>query len=421
MTEETKFTSFHFLIDCSIEVSLLEGIKESLRDFLIDQMLWYQNDPISIHFYNNQSSSGNELKQFQLPTFCFLNLLTKCDLVEGIFSQSESELALEETAERFEKDGSGYKRLFYFPNPLLKGTNRVESELKRIGQNQIDVAFLPQQYDKSLVECCYLNSCPVDSNFQSNNTLSIASLKSWFWSSTRHFSLYAKVSFSLSSAFQFSVDIFSLFKESRNPYSIRINQSTQEIVQSRTHLVCNGESIDKEIIYNTLEIGDERVTFSSQEWQTMFPSSPSLTLVGFTELERIDLNVNLKKSLFVRSDDPNFVALIQSLKQLNRVAICQFISPHSSAPRNVALICPSDRLEGCGLYLKFLPFEEDLRDLSHIPACNHFPFLVEQFKSVIEEKRSKDSSLFPNSRSLAPFYNFIELSAERIGKKRSLE
>jgi len=133
---------------------------------------------------------------------------------------------------------------------------------------------------------------------------------------------------------------------------------------------------------------------------------PGIKLMGFKPSHSLKWENNLKPALFLRPDEGQvkgsttaFIALLEEMQRLRKIAIAQVIYRKCSAPRFAALL-PTKFKEGdqwedkTGFYLIFLPYADDTRE-PQIPAMpvaddTKLPGLIANTRTLVRDLLKDD-------------------------------
>ncbi|KAJ1558971.1 X-ray repair cross-complementing protein 6, partial [Cladochytrium tenue] len=200
-----------------------------------------------------------------------------------------------------------------------------------------------------------------------------------------------KIPFILGDGFEFGVNGYNLFNETKISDYTYLVGATNEEAQAVTSYVCKTTAqllshgdMDYYYVYGgkkpLVRNTKKKVIFTQAELATIRSfGDPGLRLIGFKPLQSVLRKpyYNLKHSAFIYPDEVSytgssavFVQLLARLVALEKAAICSFIPRKNAAPRLVALL-PQLQLEEfddrnnlirpSGFHLIHIPFADDIR------------------------------------------------------------
>jgi ATP-dependent DNA helicase 2 subunit 1 len=184
---------------------------------------------------------------------------------------------------------------------------------------------------------------------------------------------------------EIGVDLYSLVQEARKSTAAILDSRNLQAVRTDSRYVCEdtGTLLLPSQMQHAIEYGGERVVFSSLELQTIkrTAAEQGLEVLGFKPRAALKFYHNIKHSAFlfpneavVKGGTRAFVALVEQLAQLDRVAIC-LLAPRANAPPRIVALLPQreecdahgNQLLPCGLCVVPLPFADDIRRIEFQP------------------------------------------------------
>ena len=176
--------------------------------------------------------------------------------------------------------------------------------------------------------------------------------------------------------------------------------------------------------------GGEKVIFENDEIDSIkaLDKTPGVRVVGFKPIDALKHYYHIRSSSFIYPDESlvkggtvAFIALLDRLIYMEKVAIARFTARARSAPRFVALLPQREELDEDGIQITppgfhviYLPFADDLRNLDLPKTDKATEGQVLLAKKVVKSLRIKfDSRSFENP-SLQKYYSNLQaLALER--------
>jgi ATP-dependent DNA helicase 2 subunit 1 len=227
----------------------------------------------------------------------------------------------------------------------------------------------------------------------------------------------ARMPFVLGDSVAFSVRLYSLLMETKRGQYVWMDAKSNKLVKPVTEWIASatGATVAKEEMRFYFDFGGEKAVFSRSELAAVKEMGPpGLSIVCFKPRESLKQYHNLTHSTFVFPDETTtrgsivaFTALLDSLAELDRVAICRYIARKASPPKLVALLPQREELDEAGVQVKppgfhmvTLPFADDVRHLAFEGMAVQPPTeLVAKAKEIIARltiSSGFDPELFEN-------------------------
>lgn len=221
----------------------------------------------------------------------------------------------------------------------------------------------------------------------------------------------------------FGVGIYSELSQTKEPKPVLIDRKSKEVIRSHRNykygkLEEAENDIEEEINFDQkltadksvkyIQIGGKKVKFTQLEvYEMKQVMQPKIKILGFKPKESINPIDHKRKSYFIFPTDKNiknstktFRALWESCLKLNKIAYCAFSMRFKSYPE-LAVMIPVEENEDLyindGFLLKFLPYTEDIRDVSK--------FIIDDTNEECEEDEKIDKSLLSTMSKLMVRYN----------------
>lgn len=155
------------------------------------------------------------------------------------------------------------------------------------------------------------------------------------------------------------------------------------------------------------EFGGEKVIFTKEELERIKDfGPPGMTLMGFKPREALKRKHSIHHSSFMYPNEHDakgtsmaFVALLQKMTEMNKIAICKLIARANSAPKFVALLPQLEKFDAShvqiappGFHVVYLPFSDDIRKLVFEEMAKASDPQVLAAKKVVGKLELKDFS-----------------------------
>lgn len=180
--------------------------------------------------------------------------------------------------------------------------------------------------------------------------------------------------------YKLSIRMYSVFQPARKAAYQWVDAVTNAPLVSKTEYISEetGESLQKSTAKYAFDYGGAKAVLSSEEIaniKSVF-SEPGLSLIKFVPQAALKIYHNLAHSIFLFPDDgvlkgskAAFSALLQSMVDLNVMAICRHVARKGLSVRLVAILPQREELDELGTQLKPaglvmipLPYKDDLRE-----------------------------------------------------------
>lgn len=205
---------------------------------------------------------------------------------------------------------------------------------------------------------------------------------------------------------------------------VHVSKASQKAAEGRTERIQQTQAQKGELKY-FFTYGGEKAVFSAEELaQAKSLFEPGLALLGFKPVHYLLPYHNITHSYFIYPDEASvlgsvtaFTALLQSLANLNQIAICRMQARKASTPRLVAL-CPQTevrdnkgvQLKPPGLNVVVLPYADDIRSVPHTPTPTADPELVKHMTNIAMGMKEDFTCSIRNPR-LHRYYDMLEATA----------
>lgn len=191
-----------------------------------------------------------------------------------------------------------------------------------------------------------------------------------------------------------------------------LDSKTNEPLTTVTQWVCKatGTVLEPYQITKFFPYGGTQVVFSAEEMKTIKSfGDPGLTLMGFKPKSALEQYHHYRSGYFVFPDEKSikgsnvaFLALVQEMESMGVIAVARMIYRKGSGPKFVALLpqLQTTDEDGCqvnaaGMHMVFLPFAEDIRDVSVSKGLKADETAIQAAKEIVKTFANTDPELEP--------------------------
>ncbi|VDM77624.1 unnamed protein product, partial [Strongylus vulgaris] len=236
----------------------------------------------------------------------------------------------------------------------------------------------------------------LDPNIGASST--IEDLETQVFQKTFSLRAFSNISFELGPGVKFSVAVYALASEARPPAKEYVDYDTEAPVEKRqTDVLEDTKWLEEEIDNRTrakfelkkaIKIGGECIVSEQSEIEELGRfDAKGIVLLGFRPISEVNLMNHIQPSRFIYPDESNVLgsaclyrALLERCWERKMAMICRFCSRANQKVRLVALVPHmSHKTENRtdtirdydfdGFHVIFLPFAEDVRDVSEKMKC----------------------------------------------------
>lgn len=240
-----------------------------------------------------------------------------------------------------------------------------------------------------------------------------------------------KLVFTLFGSTQIGVSIFSLVNETKKRSPVPIDANTNIPLSRATRNITTNskEIVEHDEIAYQYSFGGELVNFDKQQINEIrYPYKPGILLLCFKPQSSLGA-YNVTHSYFLYPDEfvvegstLAFVALLDRMIDLKKIAIVRIVARENSPPKLAALLPQKEEFNEedgsqkmpSGFHVIFLPFADDIRDvdIEKTPKANQIQ--IEKAKKVVSGVRIHfDSRNFENPALQKHYANLQDLALGR--------
>uniref|UniRef100_A0A5S6R635 ATP-dependent DNA helicase 2 subunit 1 n=1 Tax=Trichuris muris TaxID=70415 RepID=A0A5S6R635_TRIMR len=219
----------------------------------------------------------------------------------------------------------------------------------------------------------------------------------------RKWRTFTSVDFQIMPGFEIAVSFYSTTSVANMPSAIKLDGRTNSAVTTATNFFdpMTGEKLYRFEVCKYQTYAGRRIAMTFQEVEQMAHfCRPGLVLLGFLPAGRLKAYHFVRNSLFMYPDETVtkgsskfFIALLTKCLERKVTAICRLAARQNTSPRLVALLPQAEtydanaaQMESPGFHVVFLPYADDLRDLSSVANVQRevaSDKLVQEMKSLV--------------------------------------
>jgi len=207
--------------------------------------------------------------------------------------------------------------------------------------------------------------------------------------------------FVLSPYMKIAVNYYCMLRETKKPTPVKLHSESNKKLKTTTSWICEetGKQLWDHEVGHHYEMGGHKIVFTKEEVSRIKTfDSPGIKLMGFKAREKLKDYMNTRSSYFIYPEDSRIRgsaqvmhALIEEMKQLNKIAIARVIPRQGTLVRFSALL-PSE--DPKGFKLMFLPFADDIRNPETLKGPTEAPEptqeMVKSASEMMENIRLKE-------------------------------
>ena len=236
------------------------------------------------------------------------------------------------------------------------------------------------------------------------------------------------IELSIATDISISVNVYSLIHEQKKQSPVLLNKSTNQPLQTDTRYVdkYTGEYVDQQQMRKYIDYAGEKIYFTDDELNSIKSlGEVGLTLMGFKPQHTLLDEYNIRSTYFIYPTDTLingsmllFHTLLQSMNELQKIAICRFRYRKNSIPRFVALLPQLEQLDEYnnqllppGLHMIFLPYSDDIRTINVNSQFIASDQQIRTCKTVIDRLTNIHELPLINNPILIRYNNIIQAIA----------
>jgi len=238
----------------------------------------------------------------------------------------------------------------------------------------------------------------------------------------------ASVALEITGDIKLGVKMYVLCREASKERGGWLERSTNEPLTTVTQWICKdtGHILESYQIRKYFNYGDTKVFFEPSEMKDIKTfGQPGLTLMGFKKQSYLKPHHNLRSSYFLFPDETSFkgstvsfVALVNQMHRMKRMAVARMVYRKSSGVKFVALLPQIETQDEdgtikdpCGMHLVFLPYADDIRKLTVPRTQCAEPDLIKKAKVVVKALSINFTGQTICNPSLQKHYNVLQALA----------
>ncbi|CAG9809721.1 unnamed protein product [Chironomus riparius] len=235
---------------------------------------------------------------------------------------------------------------------------------------------------------------------------------------------------------QFGVGIYSQLSVTKEPKPVFVDRKSKEIIRSHRNFKFGKieeteNDIEAEINFDQkltadksvkyLEIGGKKVKFTPLEvYEMKQVMLPKIKILGFKPTESFNPITHKRRCYFIYPTDKHiknstkmFRTLWETCLKFNKIAYCAFSMRYKSYPE-LAVMIPvqenEDLYTNDGFLLEFLPYTEDIRDVSKyiVKETDDEEQIDKAMASVMSKLTVNYDPMYFRNPIIAKIYNFLE-------------
>jgi len=255
-------------------------------------------------------------------------------------------------------------------------------------------------------------------------------LKSRCYKRIFHKRALASCPLTIGSNMKIGLKVYSTMRTATKRSPVQLDSRNNQRLTCVTKWFCNSTAANLEDfqIKSYYPYGSEKVYFAKDEMHEIKDfGPPGIKLMGFKSRDTLRWEQNTKPCLFIRPDEGQFKgsttafwALLEEMIRLRKIAIARVIYRKASVPRFAALYPVKEREDDTwedktGMYMIFLPYADDSRDLS-IPAQpiaddSKLPGLISSMRTLVRSLKDEVDPSSYNNPLLQKHYSNLEAMA----------
>ncbi|EEY59535.1 ATP-dependent DNA helicase 2 subunit, putative [Phytophthora infestans T30-4] len=202
------------------------------------------------------------------------------------------------------------------------------------------------------------------------------------------------------------VELYALVVVQRKNTPVALDASTNTPLKTETKWLCEdtGAYLTPDQIKKYIDYGGKRVYFTRDDVvEIKHYDAPGLQIICFKPLSSLKWNENIRSPYFVYPSDgyiegssTAFMAILSSMVRKQKFALARLIARKTSEPRLVALVPQEEendemgQVQPSGLNVIFLPYLDDIRDISAEPEK------IDAAKQLISKLKLTEAPSFEN-------------------------